>query len=79
MLRRAQVHHALGTRGRRHDADPAGPLEQYVAQLATPLDHIGQGEFWGQAQQNIDVRQPKVRVHQQNAPAQLGQCDGQVD
>jgi hypothetical protein len=78
MLRRAQVHHALGAGRGRHDADAARALQQHVTQLAAALDDVGQGTFGRQAQQNVDVRQPQVGVQQHDATAKLGQRQGQV-
>ncbi|MCY1178715.1 hypothetical protein D9M73_190800 [compost metagenome] len=62
MLRWRQVHHALGTRGRRHDAHATWPLQQDIAQFATPFYDIGQGPLGRQPEQDINVRQPQVGV-----------------
>lgn len=78
MLRRAQVHHALGAGGGRHDTDATGPLQQHIAQLTAAFDHIGKRMFGRQPQQNVDVRQPQVSIQQHDATAKLCQGQGQI-
>ncbi|MNF28104.1 hypothetical protein D3C84_87730 [compost metagenome] len=78
MLRGAQMHHALSAGCGRNDTDAAGSLQQYIAQFAAALDHVGQGTFGCQSQQNVDVRQSQVGVQQHDAPAKLSQSQGQV-
>ncbi|MNN95713.1 hypothetical protein D3C81_2145640 [compost metagenome] len=78
MLGRRQVHHALGAGGRRHDAHTARPLQHHIAQLTAPFDDIGQGAFWGQAKQYVDIGQAQVGVQQHDPAAKLGQRQRQV-
>ncbi|MNP29294.1 hypothetical protein D3C76_1223120 [compost metagenome] len=72
------MNHALGAGRGRHDADAAGALQQHVAQLTAAFDHVGQGTFGCQPQQNVDIRQAQVGVKQHDAPAKLSQSQGQV-
>ncbi|MNR34571.1 hypothetical protein D3C85_1523540 [compost metagenome] len=72
------MHHALSAGCGRNDSDATGSLQQYIAQFAAALDHVGQGTFGCQSQQNVDVRQSQVGVQQHDAPAKLSQSQGQV-
>ena len=79
VLHRREADHALRTGCCRHDAHAARPLQQDVTQIAFTRDDIGQGALGRQAQQNVDVGQAKVGVHQHDPTAEIGQGHGQID
>ncbi|MNT07166.1 hypothetical protein D3C72_1418590 [compost metagenome] len=67
------MHHALRAGRGRHNAHPARPLQQHIAQLAAPLNDVSQGALGRQAEQYVDIGQAQIGVQQHDPTAKLCQ------
>jgi hypothetical protein len=72
------VYHRLSAGRRRNDLQPTGAGDQNVAQAALPGQHMFKIFLGRDAQQNIQIGQPKVGVKKHHATPHFRKADAKV-